>query len=56
MWDYTERKQTTVFRSNAGASALVWASRTVDDTGRTLCCGYNDGVLRVLQRCKVPCT
>lgn len=39
-------------RSNAGATAIVWASRSVDPEGRTLCCGYSDGVVRVLLRCK----
>ena len=31
---------------------MVWASRGVDPEGRTLCCGYADGVVRVLLRCK----
>ncbi|KAL1522827.1 hypothetical protein AB1Y20_017796 [Prymnesium parvum] len=52
LWSYVEKEAILTHRSNAGATAIVWASRSVDSEGRTLCCAYADGVVRVLKRCK----
>ncbi len=52
LWDYVAKAPICSFRSPAPATALVWASRSVDPEGRTMCAGYADGVVRVLTRCK----
>ena len=52
LWDYAAKAPISVFRSPAPATVLVWAPRSVDPEGRTICAGYKDGVVRVLTRCK----
>ena len=52
LWDYVDKKPLCVHRSPAGATALTWASRSVDSEGRTIATAYSDGVVRILSRCK----
>lgn len=51
LWDYVEKRLLCSMRSPAAATALVWAGRPVDPEGRTVACGYADGVVRILIRC-----
>eukprot|EP00698_Gefionella_okellyi_P015023 TRINITY_DN4206_c0_g1_i1.p2 TRINITY_DN4206_c0_g1~~TRINITY_DN4206_c0_g1_i1.p2 ORF type:complete len:1598 (+),score=505.86 TRINITY_DN4206_c0_g1_i1:63-4856(+) len=49
--DYVNKKLLTSAHFRAGGTTLLWLPLDLDKTGRTLLAGFNDGVVRVLQRC-----
>lgn len=49
-WDIGASKHMYTARYNAPARSLVWAPATVDDESRVIFVGFEDGVVRVLNR------